>query len=60
MGRLVGGPYFFQTMAYGASGFPAFLASMKAELAVAQEMWPDIEFLGIREHAGMAEAETAA
>jgi peptide chain release factor 3 len=46
-------------MAYDAAGTPAFLASMKAEIEVAQELWPKIVFHTLREHAGLAESETA-
>jgi peptide chain release factor 3 len=47
-------------MARDDAGFPAFLASMQAELQVAQERWTAIEFRTQREHAGYAEAETIA
>jgi peptide chain release factor 3 len=46
-------------LAYDAAGTPAFLASMKAEIEVAQELWPKIVFHMLREHAGLAESETA-
>ena len=40
-------------MALDAAGVPAFLASMKAEILVAQEQWKKIEFHTLREHTGL-------
>jgi len=47
-------------IAHDAAGLPVFLASMKAELSVAQEQWPALAFQAMREHAGVAAAEAAA
>jgi peptide chain release factor 3 len=47
-------------VAHDAAGVPAFLASMKAELSVAQDMWPGIAFHSTREHAGVPVAKSAA
>ncbi len=38
---------------YDAVDAPAFLATYRAELQVAQEQWRDIEFHPMREHAGL-------
>jgi peptide chain release factor 3 len=46
-------------LALDAAGAPAFLASMKAELAVAGDMWPKIRFHTTREHSGLREAAAA-
>ncbi|MGA8006179.1 MAG: peptide chain release factor 3 [Burkholderiales bacterium] len=42
-------------MAYDAGGVPAFLASMRAEIEVAQERWPKIAFHTLREYTGLTE-----
>ena len=34
-------------------GAPVFLATHKSELEVAQQLWKDIEFHALREHAGL-------
>jgi peptide chain release factor 3 len=47
-------------VAHDDAGVPAFLAAMEAELIVARERWPAIEFRAQREHAGYAEAESIA
>ncbi len=46
-------------IAHDAAGLPVFLASMKAELSVAQEQWPALSFQAMREHAGIAATEAA-
>jgi peptide chain release factor 3 len=40
-------------VAYDAVDAPTFLASMKAELTVAEETWKKIQFHRMREHAGL-------
>ncbi|WP_018410598.1 peptide chain release factor 3 [Methyloversatilis thermotolerans] len=40
-------------IAYDAVDAPAFLATMRAELNVAQEKWDKIKFHAMREHAGL-------
>lgn len=40
-------------IAYDAVDAPTFLASFGAEISVAQENWPSIEFHKMREHAGL-------
>lgn len=40
-------------IAYDAVDAPTFLASYGAELSVAEENWPDIQFHKLREHAGL-------
>ncbi|HEU4621461.1 MAG TPA: peptide chain release factor 3, partial [Burkholderiaceae bacterium] len=40
-------------IAYDVVEAPTFLASMSAELRVAQEQWKDIRFHALREHAGL-------
>ncbi|MCH9639800.1 MAG: peptide chain release factor 3, partial [Betaproteobacteria bacterium] len=40
-------------IAYDAVGAPTFLASFGAELSVAEENWPEIQFHKLREHAGL-------
>jgi peptide chain release factor 3 len=34
-------------------GAPVFLATHKSELEVAQQLWKDVEFHALREHAGL-------
>jgi len=46
-------------VAHDASGAPAFLASMRAELDVAADMWPAIRFHATREHRGLKEGVSA-
>ena len=40
-------------VAHDAVGAPTFLAAVRAELEVAQENWPKIQFHALREHAGL-------
>jgi peptide chain release factor 3 len=42
-------------MARDSAGVPAFLATMKSELAVAEERWPKITFHALREYTGLAQ-----
>ncbi len=47
-------------IAYDAADEPTFLASLHAEITVAQEQWPDIVFHTVREHAGLVQQRVAA
>jgi peptide chain release factor 3 len=42
------------------AGFPAYLATVPAEIRVAADLWPKVAFHTQREHAGYAEAQDAA
>ncbi|HEY9397175.1 MAG TPA: peptide chain release factor 3, partial [Burkholderiales bacterium] len=42
-------------IARDAANEPTFLASLLAEITVAQEQWPDIVFHTVREHAGLVQ-----
>jgi peptide chain release factor 3 len=44
-------------IAHDVAGVPAFLATNRFELTVAEERWTDIRFHRMREHAGLAEVE---
>jgi peptide chain release factor 3 len=50
---------FAHRIAHDAAGVPAYLASTTAELSVTEERWPGIEFHALREHTGLAEAQSA-
>ncbi|MGE0875079.1 MAG: peptide chain release factor 3 [Burkholderiales bacterium] len=47
-------------MALDGAGVPAFLASMMAEIQVAQERWPKIRFHVLREYTGLTASAAAA
>jgi peptide chain release factor 3 len=49
-----------QSIADDAAGVPAYLSPGKIELRITQERSPSIEFHSLREHTGLAEAETLA
>jgi peptide chain release factor 3 len=46
-------------IAFDVVDAPAFLASSPAQLRVAQELYPGIEFHAMREHGGKVFAQTA-